>query len=484
MNVFVDPLLLATESMSREELLEQLKQLLPQFRRLQSELERLQSENDTLRKENERLLREKGKGVRQRPVRKAQPKEPANGQGPARRRQAPTPSSNETVIEVRADETTCPKCGGELDEGTWEDASTIDLPKAPAPEIKRFKVQSKKCRTCGHKVHGKHPDLSPDQHGATAHRLGDRAMATAQTLNYGFGIPQRKIPAILKQAFNLEVTQGALSHDAARRCGHLEFEHEQLREKIRSRPVVHTDDTGWRVGGQRAQLMVFTTPEGETLYQIRLQHRNEEVREVLPEDWPGTMVTDRGRSYDARILQGMKQHKCTYHVLSSIQQVVDIKLGKDRYFGLELKDLSQQGIGLWNARKQGQVNDDEYALQAHVLQGKIDEHLEQRELGDVDNDRLRRELAKHNDRGNLFRFFLDPQIHPTNNLAEREVRAGVIARKVSQCSKTWTGAHRREVLQSIIRTEIRKAPGSIIEVMTEKFRNARIRAEQKPCPPL
>ena len=99
-----------------------------------------------------------------------------------------------------------------------------------------------------------------------------------------------------------------------------------------------TDDTGWRVAGQPAQLMVFTTEQGDTLYQIRSRHRNEEVREVLPSDWQGTMVTERGRSYDAWQLAGVKQSKCSFHVLGSIEKVLDTKPGAARWFGLELKE--------------------------------------------------------------------------------------------------------------------------------------------------
>ena len=45
--------------------------------------------------------------------------------------------------------------------------------------------------------------------------------------------------------------------------------------------------------------MAFETDEA-TVYQVRARHRNEEVREVVPSDYGGVMVTDRGRSYDAQ----------------------------------------------------------------------------------------------------------------------------------------------------------------------------------------
>ena len=84
--------------------------------------------------------------------------------------------------------------------------------------------------------------------------------------------------------------------------------------------LVHTDDTGWRVGGEPAFLMAFETDEA-TVYQVRARHRNEEVREVVPSDYGGVMVTDRGRSYDAQALSGVKQQKCLAHVLRSISEV-------------------------------------------------------------------------------------------------------------------------------------------------------------------
>ena len=52
------------------------------------------------------------------------------------------------------------------------------------------------------------------------------------------------------------------------------------------------NDTGWRVGGEGAFLMAFETDDA-TVYQVRGRHRNEEVREVVPGDYAGVMVTDR-----------------------------------------------------------------------------------------------------------------------------------------------------------------------------------------------
>lgn len=100
-------------------------------------------------------------------------------------------------------------------------------------------------------MRARHPAVAPDQFGATAHRLGPRAQAAAATLHYGDGLPQRKVPRVLKSLTGLAVTQGALTQAALRLgtgAGAVAREYESLRRQIPAQAAVNTDDTGWRVG--------------------------------------------------------------------------------------------------------------------------------------------------------------------------------------------------------------------------------------------
>ena len=98
--------------------------------------------------------------------------------------------------------------------------------------------------------------------------------------------------------------------------------------------------------------MAFETDEA-TVYQVRARHRNEEVREVVPSDYGGVMVTDRGRSYDAQALSGVKQQKCLAHVLRSISEVVQTKRGRGRSFGNRLSRLLREAMELRQACSAG-----------------------------------------------------------------------------------------------------------------------------------
>ena len=468
------------ESLNREELFVLIAELLEQNRELQEEVINLRKVVEELRRENEQLKREgkkqaapfsKGKRVKRR-KRSGRKK----GKGIFRHREPPLAEEiTEPPIDVDVEEKVCPECGGELEEEKVDFAYKTDIPETPRPKVTQYRVQVCRCQKCGHQVRGQHPDIAPDQYGATAHRLGERVMATAHGLHYGLGVPMRKVPLIIKEMTGVGITQGAIMQDALKRAeGEVGEIYEQLRAKVKESERVNTDDTGWKVDGETAFLMAFETEEA-TVYQIRSQHRNEEVREVIPSDYKGVMSTDRGRSYDACELEDVKQQKCIGHIQNSISKVLEVQKGPARKFTLKLKSLLKASVKLWRNHKEGKVKN--YQTKAQSLKEKISYHLKERTLLNPDNKRLLKEIGKHHQRGNLLRFLDDPRIEPTNNRAEQALRPAVIARKVSQCSKNDRGAGAFAAFKSVAR-KITKAGGSIIEGFCSIFRSAR--SQQAP----
>ena len=232
--------------------------------------------------------------------------------------------------------------------------------------------------------------------------------------------------------------------------------------------VVYTDDTGWRVGGENAQLMIFVA-DTVTVCQVRPQHRNEEVREVIGDAYGGVLVTDRGKSYDAQELEAVQQQKCIHHALRSINEVLETKQGRARHFGARLKRLLKEGLRLWHEyhAPRGQLTG--FERHAGSLREAVTRHLRPRRLVDADNQRLLNEFGRHHARGNLLRFLEDPRIQPTNNASERGFRFAVIQRKVSQCSKTAGGARAFEAFASGIKTALRQGK-AVLERLTGLFR--------------
>ena len=423
--------------------------------RQQEQVARLTATNEELRKEVAALQRA---GKRQaapfsKGSRTSKPKRPGRkpGTGLFSYRKPPSPDDvTEPLVDVAVAGDACPGCGGRLEHEGVHVAYVTDIPPIPRPQVRGYRVQICRCRSCGMQVRGRHPDVGPDQYGASAHRVGRRVMAAAHVLHYGVGIPVRRVPAVLRALTGVELSQGAITQDALRRAkGAVGDAYHKLRSSVRGSAVVHTDDTGWRVDGERAFLMAFETDEA-TVYQVRARHRNEEVREVVPSDYGGVMVTDRGRSYDAQALSGVKQQKCLAHVLRSISEVVETKTGRGRSFGKRLSRLLREAMELRGAYRRGEAAD--FATEAKRLRREVSYHLRDRPMADSDNWRLQNELGWHDDRGSLLRFLDDPGIEPTNNRAERALRGAVIARKVSHCSKNDGGADAFSAFTSVIRT--------------------------------
>ena len=424
---------------------------------------------EQLREEIERLKRSgyrsavpfsKGKG-------KSNPKPPGRkpGQGYFRFRAAPEQAPQEVITaEVPS---RCPECGGKLDRVAEEWATTTDLVVNPQPRVRGYRVPMCRCRQCGKSVRGSAAGLAPDQAGATAHRLGPGVKAAAHVLHYGVGVPVRKVPQVLKELTGISVTQSALTQDALRQAqGKIATQYEQLRTSMATAPVVHTDDTGWRVSGQAAFLMGFDSDQA-TVYQIRPQHRHEEVLEVVPADYAGVLVNDRGKSYDARELAGLHQQKCLAHLLRNVSDVVEAKHGIARQFGLTLRVLLREGLAVWKTRRS--FSPEQYQARVQELEQKLTHHLRNRVLRDDDNQRLLNGIGGQNDRGHLLRFLFQTGVEPTNNRAERILRSAVIARKVSQCSKNQRGAKAFSAFVSVLQTARKNNPSSLTQSLLACF---------------
>ena len=456
------------ESLSREELLA-----------LVRELER---KNAELRKENQALRRSQHRSAtpfsKERPVKN--PKKPGRkkGQGPFRRREAPAHNPSATV-DAEAPPI-CPFCGGPLEHEGEETATTTGVPQQPQPVVTLYLVAVCRCTQCGKKVRGTAPGLAADQYGATAHRASPGLMAKAHALHYGVGIPVRKVPGVLKELTGVVITQSALTQDALRRAkGEVGAEYRKLREAVKEAPFVHTDDTGWKVAGKSAFLMGFDTDRA-TVYQIRPQHRNEEVREIIPADYAGVMITDRGKSYEADEFKRVDQQKCMSHVLRNIAEVVEAKKGRAQDFGVKAEMLFQDGMRLW--RQRDSLAADDFAEQAGQIKELVSDHLRDRALTDADNQRLLDGLGWHDDRGSLMRFLDAPFVEPTNNRAERILRPAVIARKVSHCSKTQEGANAFAAFASIAQTAIKNGAASVASAFCALFTAPNARPNEHPPP--
>jgi transposase len=438
------------ESLGREELL---RVVLDQHRLI----EQLRTEIEQLKKRGSAAPFSKGK-------RKSNPKAPGRkpGQGYFRFRTAPEQAKKEKATAVPVAAACCP-CGGTLGEARQEIVSTTDIPATLVPEVRLYAVEARQCQKCGKSVRGQHPEVAPSQQGATAHRVGPRVKALAHILHYVHGVPVRKTAEIVEQLTGVRLTQSAITQDAAKQTeGPLGERYSELRESVKEQAVIHTDDTGWRVGGASAFLMAFVN-QSLSVYQVRPRHRNEEVRELIPADFQGVMICDRGPSYDARELEDVAQQKCLSHLIRNAKAVEESKTGRARQFSRTLKELLQRALAL--SAKKNELDAADYKKQVGEIKDELTLHLRDRVLSDEDNQRLLNGIGAQHDRARVLSFLTEEGVEPTNNRAERDLRPAVIARKVSHCSRNERGARAFEAFTSVLLTIRKTNPAGIVAAL-------------------
>jgi transposase len=206
-------------SLSREDLLALVAELQRQVMMLQEQVAELAARNEALATENEHLKRsvQRQAAPFSKGTQSQHPKRPGRRprEGTFSFRQPPGPKEiTEPPVNVPVTLESCPDCGGKLTEQRVDYAYVTDLPPLPRPKVTQYRVWVCRCTGCGRKVRGEHADLAPEQWGATAHRLGPRAMAAAHVLHYQVGIPVRKVPLVLALLTGMELTQGAYAFSA------------------------------------------------------------------------------------------------------------------------------------------------------------------------------------------------------------------------------------------------------------------------------
>jgi transposase len=439
-------------------------------------IKRIEVENKTLKTELEALKRKQARQTapHSRNQKKSNPKVSGRkkGIGEFKHRMPPSPEEITEYLAVPILEPFCPQCKTELPSKpngirlVW----LTDL-GGLKPSVTEYQLEQKICVKCGIQVEAIHPLIDHTQRGATAHRIGVNALSLAHCLQYEIGIPARKVPQVLLLTTELRITQSAITQAAIAKTLEgqvIQNEYQKLRSSIKSSAMTNTDDTGWRVEAELAFMMGFKTVTA-VVYQIRQQHRSLEVQEVIPKDYAGVLVTDRFKTYDAKVFAKVKQQKCFSHLLKNTRVMIDQAKGRAKDFPVAVRSTLKSALKLHHQLKAGSVSEKQFGISAKRWRTVLTKQLRERTkpLTRV-NERLRSDLAKHLNKGNLLRFLEMPEVSPTNNAAERILRPLVIFRKLCAGSKTWSGARALEAYSSVIQTA-RLNGSSGFEVLKELY---------------
>jgi len=278
----------------------------------------------------------------------------------------------------------------------------------------------------------------------------------------GLSVP--KSVDCLREGHGVEVSPAAvlkMERSAAEALGPL---YEGLKEQVRTVPVVHGDETSFRIGGQNGWMWVFSHLKA-VVYRIAPSRGQDVVREML-EGFEGTLVRDAWDPYDC--LMTAKHQLDLLHVNRWLERAEWIHRVEPRPLikSVEPKLMSAghppdeflrfadgvrrvlRGVILWSEghpdaspRLRRRV---EWSARRSLTR------LLNEPWKDSDAVRIAKELRHR--RGQLFTFVIEPGVPWHNNEAETQIRQGVLFRKISGGRRSWMGAWVLERLLTVYRT--------------------------------
>lgn len=271
--------------------------------------------------------------------------------------------------------------------------------------------------------------------------IGHQLQATLVILRHQAGISYRKLSHFCHEVCRIPLSPSGVLGIITRSSEQLVPAYHAIASTIPKQPLLHADETGWRMDGQRWYLWSFSNRQLNYLHADPTRS-GEVPKTILGEDFGGLLHSDFYAAYN----QFPYTQKCLVHYLRDIKN--EIKVTPDdkilRQLRQYLKKIITQGKKVQQLKRKPAKEKGKQAL--------IDIIKKITQLKS-DNDKTQT-LIKRADKyqHSLVQFVDHPQADFHNNWAEQMIRFAVIFRKLSFGHRTEQGAKLFCVLASVLDT--------------------------------
>ncbi|KXB06598.1 hypothetical protein AKJ52_01945, partial [candidate division MSBL1 archaeon SCGC-AAA382C18] len=352
-----------------------------------------------------------------------------NGGHDGETRKKPEPDRTEVVLEE-----CCTNCGRELGDPNRTKTKIIeDIPDPGSVEAVEYEVGHYECE-CGEETVATHEDI-PERGN-----FGPNVLTQTTLLKFQERVPYGKIQNLFEDVYELQVSTNTLYNFTGRVADQLRPFYEEIREKVRHSEVVHCDETGISLEGEKGWIWTTTT-ENEVLYNVREDRSQKALEHMLGKNYLGVIVCDGWRSYSA---YSSNLQRCWSHLLNESEFTadkhqeavpIDEKLHKIYKDLKKLRDEDPPPDKREEKRKQAE------------------KELENLVNQDYENDKVQK-LVNYIKNGidHWLTFVTSPEVEPTNNRAERSLRKIVTLRKIIGTIRSERGRYILETIMTAIET--------------------------------
>jgi len=284
-------------------------------------------------------------------------------------------------------------------------------------------------------------------------------------LHYWIGVSLDNARQTMNFFTGLNLSKGQADSLLSQLANDWDEQYDTIAQLLALQMIVYIDETGWKVGDKSCYTWVFSTSM-HVLYRCGVSRKKTEATDILGESFGGIGVTDDYAAYRDMF----SQHQlCWAHLIRKA-----IKLALQNPNEPQYAEFLDGLCSIYDDAKQlrdDALTDAEDASRIAVvtqLQNRITSLCNRREETIITAKTaakfkpaieptadhaatlilLQRELADNVDC--LFVFVEYPEVEPTNNRSERNVRREAEIRKGARTSKTAQGAKRRGTIVTVL----------------------------------
>jgi len=343
------------------------------------------------------------------------------------------------------------------------------LPEVPDPSAKRYQqTELPPIRPCTTE-HRRHAVTCPDCGYVTraaydkkkipASPFGPRLMALIALLTGIYHLSRRKAKDLLSDVLGVQISLGALSRVEARVSDAVRPAVDEAWDRVGRAKVKHTDGTSWLQAGVMQSLWTIATTAA-TVFKI-VADGTKETLKPLYGALRGILVSDRAKVLNFWAM-GRRQI-CFAHLIRKFVSFSE-RDGPAGVFGQELLDYTGIVFEYWYDYKAGKLTRGKFIEWMAPVREQFEACLARAVATDIKGlSGSCADILAHKEA--LWAFVEHDGVEPTNNHAERELRAFVLWRKRSFGTQSQRGNHFAERLMTVAQTA-RKQNKNVLVFLT------------------
>ena len=393
-----------------------------------------------------------GKGSGQRP-KSARPRGGQRGHRGSRREFVAADKVDDVVNLYPAE---CENCWAALPEQPDPGAKRYQWIEVPPlrPYIKETRRHAATCPCCGHKTRAAYSEQE-----IPASPFGPRLMGIIGLLTGVYHVSRRRAAKLLSDLVGVPISLGAVSAVEARVSEAVKPAVAEAWRRVEGAPVKHTDGTTWlKVGTVLALWTIAST--AATVFKI-VADGSRATLAPLYGALRGILVSDRATALSFWAME--RRQICWAHLLRKFVSFSE-RAGPSAELGRQLLDYTGLLFDYWHDYKAGKLDRATFRAWMSPVRAQVEALLERAVASGT--DRLAGSCAnilEH--RAALWTFVEVDGVEPTNNHAERELRAFVLWRKRCFGTQSERGNRFAERLMTVAHTA-RKQRKDVLAFLT------------------